>query len=579
MLDPFVSEIQWSNDKFSLDKVVELFPLPQVVKFPQNSSTSSGRFKCLQDGEIVVLNSVRNLRVVRASDTLKNEYFVPLDSSAEVEVIWKRYKTFYDHVEELYEDFPAHVVAEEDDKQLGITKGEVLKLLQKISLRERSYLRCALFERPEVELNIPFTYKGVFKTLGDLTKKKVLLSEAMQNCALPVVVKFMDNKLKMKLADGSSRFPMALYNIDNVTLHEVIDYTDVIASRLLPDDTINTISIPLDHQDIEFHVPSAKAKSNARYNQFCSKIVEKTRPEMMQKIGIEHNRWIVFQDDDKPTSKKKGVKIVHISATPLSQSKPVHSLNIPSAQNWERAAQEKYTDAPRRTSQTFPRLMKPKQDDTFNSPGIMMRDIVQAGPQHETNTRPVNSLGQSKNLENESGYVTMTHKEFLKQLKNNLGRAAQAKSVEYENLRQRPKCPLPHETPVTEHEQPPPLPSKSWKNQPTYLEVAALPVNADRRSAHYVTPSSKDNVIIGKNIETWSVGDVTKFLETIGLERYVMIFKEKKVDGKVLITLNQLALVKSFNMTDRSHLETFLKFQEQCMKHERFTVQNEYLSS
>lgn len=506
MLDPFINEIQWSSDKLSLQNVVELFQLPQLVKCQLSASTDSKRSSSrFNDGEILVLNGVRTSKVVRATDSLKNEYYIPLWTSTKVEVIWRKYKNFYDDIEELIEDFPAHIASEEDDDHLGIKKGDVLKLKAKIHARECSYLQCTFLENPDVELNIPLTYKRVFKTLGSLTQKQVLLRETVENCSLPLVVKFIDNKLKMKRADGSSRFPIALFNIDHVTLHEVINYTDVIASKLLPDATTGTIAISLDPRDFEVYIPVAKTRSCQDYQQFCNKFVHSANTEMAR-VGIEHNHWIVFQDQEKKAQKQTGNIDQTRSATLIPKLNLTHihsATRNPSHDSSDGLLSGESKPLKRKDSHTFPRVFKPTTSDA--STKEMHADIyVHTGREDtEKNTSlQLKSVGSYGNVGEEAKYVTMKAnvlnsdmKSDLKQklILNNVGLVPSKSSskVDYENwgfyfgqgratgpmqnsapgrqnkeeLKQRPKLPAPRPVSSSGTVEPPPLPPKPLRTK------------------------------------------------------------------------------------------------------------------
>ncbi|KAK3744463.1 hypothetical protein QZH41_012887, partial [Actinostola sp. cb2023] len=296
----FVNDIEWSSERYKLDDFLKKFPLPQVVKVRTGlpSSSSRGKRRIAFD-ETLVLHSFREIEIIRATDSIKNEFFLPKDTTADVEVIWKNYKTFYDHVEELCEDFPAHVLVMQDDQSLGIQKGDVLKLKQEISSRQSKYLECAVVDRVHQEVNIPFGYKGLFKTLGDLTQEHVLLHDAIQHCKLPRVVKFIDNKLKMKRVDGRSSQPgLALCKQGEVTLHEVISYADVIACKMVlernakPGICVMTISLD---SGIEVLAPTATSRSDPSYSNLCTSIHKTVSEDMASKLAIQHSHWIVYE--------------------------------------------------------------------------------------------------------------------------------------------------------------------------------------------------------------------------------------------------------------------------------------------
>lgn len=293
-----IGKITWSSDEYTLEKFVELFPLPQAVRIKTNlkgNNENKGQPGKMPPNDVFILHSVRHKEVIRATDALKNEFYLPHDSTAKVEVVWQDYKKVYDNVSELLEHFPLHVLVVEDDETLGIKKGDVLKLKRKIKIRENSYLKCVLLDANGVDVDIPFSYKGLFRTLGDLTTENIPLKEAVEFCRLPRNVKFIDDKLRIKRIDGTSKCPTLLSSLDHVTLHEVLDHIDVIASQS-SDGQVVVSSIPLD-EDVIVIAPTVESRGDPDYTQVCQLVDKKTTAEMVKAIGVLHQHWIVFQED------------------------------------------------------------------------------------------------------------------------------------------------------------------------------------------------------------------------------------------------------------------------------------------
>jgi hypothetical protein len=88
--------------------------------------------------------------------------------------------------------------------------------------------------------------------------------------------------------------------LEQVTLHEVIDHVDVIASKTTADGQVIVTSIPLD-REIKVVAPTAASRSDPNYARLCAIIDKETTKEMVRKIGVLHHHWVVFQEDDDDT--------------------------------------------------------------------------------------------------------------------------------------------------------------------------------------------------------------------------------------------------------------------------------------
>lgn len=441
-----ISKIKWSSEEYTLENFVDLFPLPHVVRIKTNLKGNDGRKR--QPGkmlasDVFVLHSVRHKEVIRATDSKKNEFYLPHDSTAKVEVIWKDYKKYYDNVGELFDHFPAYVLVVEDDETLGIIKGDVLKLKRKIKIRENNYLKCVFLDANRADVDIPFNYKGLFKTLGDLTSENIPLREAVEFCKLPRKVKFIDDKLKFKRTDGASKCPTLLSSLEHVTLHEVINHIDVIASQSSEGHVVVS-STPL-VGDVIVSAPTAESRSDPNYTRLCQTIDKETTAELVEEIGILHEHWVVFQEDGTKGSSSWNQQlfslaslgyqdIPHVnddaSSIPVdkdapelprkSQPKkpkpppvppriPLRPHSVQGPRKGEDAGSSPSPPIPK--ARTLPKILTPSQsppsiNDEQSYPRIEPNKKPQASNQDVI--RRTNQRFEPDNLEGKDGYVMMT---------------------------------------------------------------------------------------------------------------------------------------------------------------------------
>jgi hypothetical protein len=73
---------------------------------------------------------------------------------------------------------------------------------------------------------------------------------------------------------------------------------------------------------------------------------------------------------------------------------------------------------------------------------------------------------------------------------------------------------------------------------------------------------------IGTDIRQWSIKNVLKFIDKIGLKKYQNVFYENKIKGKDLISLSEEEIRKDLKVSkeDQKLLTTYIKFLQERNK-------------
>ncbi|XP_032227503.2 uncharacterized protein LOC116610936 [Nematostella vectensis] len=148
----------FEEDAYDLREFVKRFSLPQIVRV-LDGFLDLNEENTLSMDQVLTLHSAQTTRVLRMTDSSGLQLEVPTTLNLMVDVVSKRAKVYT--ARELNEAAPVFVRPLKEDKRIGITSDDVLKIEESSS--ENKHIVLCTVVKTGTQFRIPLTYQGAFE--------------------------------------------------------------------------------------------------------------------------------------------------------------------------------------------------------------------------------------------------------------------------------------------------------------------------------------------------------------------------------------------------------------------------------
>ncbi|XP_031557515.1 uncharacterized protein LOC116294122 [Actinia tenebrosa] len=556
--------IVWSGEEFFLKDFLEKFPLPQIVKVEEGYHDEFEEDRTLSSSQLLTLHSIKELATVKATEG-SLEVLLPADSNSRVQILNKSDgPAYYDTVEALAIGFPKFAASDQNLPFLNIAANEVLELIKtKQKFRER-FLVCQVLETGRT-VELPLSFKGRFKVLGDCPTTSPTLKDVIKYWKLPCSVKFMDNKLKL-LQDGYDiNRPSGFGILGPVKLHSVNHYKVVFTTTWEDQKAHSVLPLPTDLQ-VRVVAALGAIQGDKNYAKLCKIAQDKTKSDQLVLRFIRHGPCkVIMEDIEEPEEYESPSNYSEVGPRlPPRNYTPGQREQAP-------VPKPRSISAPSVPPKGLPRPPKEMNDNVFEeylsvkesgrSRSISLNpeklppsfDDNEAEGSHSTAKSPSAFGSESRNRFKDSGKKFGNFFSPLKKVPSKVGSEVKKlrRSVSDLNVSKR-------------------LPSSGSDivgSSAEYREVTPVNATADRLNLEMIeklklkpneNPKGKLNIEYPHNIQSWSIRDVGEVLRFCHLDMYVEIFKRETIDGSLLSSLNADAL-QSLGIQNPLHIQKILK--------------------
>lgn len=555
--------IVWSGQEFLLKDFLEKFPLPQIIKVEEGYHDEFEEDRTLSSSQLLTLHSIKELTIVKATEG-SSEVLLPADSRSRVEILNRNDgPAYYDTVEGLAKGFPKYAASENSLPFFNIAANEVLELKKtKKILRER-FLVCNVVDETTRTVELPFSFKGRFKVLGNCPSVFPTLEDVVKHCSIPCAVKFIDNKLKL-LRDGYDfDRPLGFNCLGPVKLHSINHYKVVFTTTWEDQKANSVLPLPI---DLEVRVVAALGAINSdkNYAKLCQIAQDKTKSEQLVLRFIRHGPCKVILENTRepeeynlssnytevgPRLPSRNYKSVREPAPAPVPSPKTRSLSAPPpppkplpspTKSIEENVFEEYVSV-KETGRTRSISLNPEKLPPSLEEDEMSNDIP---PSPST-------LGPRNRLRESSKKIGNFFSPFKKK-PSKVGSEGKKlrRSVSDLNVAKGPSLRGYGATEGSEYREVTPVNATADRLNLELLEkVQIKAVDENPRKLDIEKPD---------DIQSWTIGDVAEVLRFCHLDMYVEIFKKELIDGELLSSLNSDSL-DSLGVHNPLHRQKLLK--------------------
>ncbi|XP_028407352.1 uncharacterized protein LOC114529975 [Dendronephthya gigantea] len=535
--------IEWSPAYLSLSKLLDKYPLPQIVKIiegfygERNDST-------LCNNAILCLHSVRTVQKVYGHlgcDTGK-EILIPLDCRSKVEVRASNMKDVYESVEELCSVSPKYVRVSqayhrESSNEALLNVGDKLQLKGNNKRKMKENLVCINQNGQKIEL--PKDCVACFQPLVD--GKEYYLSDALKKFKMPLKVQFVELDRIGEDARSDNRPPCEPFRIiclDKISKEKVVEATTILADG-------QKLSMQISPDvNIELVVCADSFRNNADYAKICQMFNQATTPSEDSNAQLYEDiddaiRNITRSKPTKPSVKRSSQKqkpVVSPKPKPrnltLARADPdptYEEIGLNTKDEREPVIEEsQYTalDPTYISSQKYEKpVMEQQQIQSFRNP-LKMAQKPPPVPKKAVKI-PTNVSSEVKKCNKPDVLYSEPDQPTL----------SKPPVTHPKNPHSIPECPArtpdAHSSPhLSRH----PVVEPESKNEGNYLAIAEYPLD----------------------LSNLKVADVGRLLEYLGMKKHVEIFRKEMVDGSMLACMDRESL-HSLDV-DPFHAKKLLRF-------------------
>lgn len=193
--DPILDNLIWSEIEYPLEKFVDTFLLPQIVKVTEGYYGPT-EDSCIGAEQILTLHSVKTTERVLARDRKKRELNIPLNCSQKVELRPPDFRGIYETVEEISRIPTKFVRVTQgffglDEDSVCVNPGDKLEVIR-VEYGIDGKEDCVLFHNEERSpIRLPFSVSAGFQALLD--GREYYLKELIDKSPkLPLYFQFTD---------------------------------------------------------------------------------------------------------------------------------------------------------------------------------------------------------------------------------------------------------------------------------------------------------------------------------------------------------------------------------------------------
>lgn len=547
--------IVWSGQEFLLKDFLDKFPLPQIIKVEEGYHDEFEEDRTLSSSQLLTLHSIKELDIVKATEG-SLEVLLPADSKSRVELVNRNDgPAYYSTVEGLASAFPKFAASDNNLPCFNITASDVLELIKTKKKSRENNLVCNVMNTSRT-VELPFSFKGRFKVLGNCPSSSPTLEDVVKYCKLPCMVKFIDNKLKL-LRDGyDSNRPTGFAFLGPVKLHSLNHYKVVFTTTWEDQKANSVLPLPI---DLEVQVVAALGaiKSDKNYAKLCKIAQDKTKSEQLVLRFIRHGPCKVILEDIKEPEEYEDEPSDYSEVGPQLPSRNYKSEKPGRMPAPDPMPKPRSVSAPTVPPKSLPSPTKKIEDNVFEE----YISVKQSGRTKSISLNPEKlppSVDEDETFHDIASSPSAFGNESRNRLRVSGKKLGNFFSREVKKLRRS----------VSDLN----VKSASSGNGTAaegseYREVTPINATADRLNLELLkkvdlkvhqNPRGELNIANPDDIQSWSMGDVAEVLRFCHLEMYVEIFRSETIDGSLLSSLNADAL-KSLGVENPLHRQKLLK--------------------